>query len=239
MNNNFISQNSICSFHAYEPFAGQRLSWLSSDSEELYEKNLKSRSAELTKFGWDRTGIEYAFNQNGFRCAEFDASPGIIFLGCSHTMGIGLPESKIWTSLVSTKLGLRCWNLGLGGSSNDVAFRMAYNWVPKLTGKICVLMAPDRSRLEIVQHENSSLQINLGDANPPEDARAWYYSDHNAQINFVKTALAISQICLQHQVKFICATVEQDFVKVDYARDLCHWGVQSHALTADKIINTI
>ena len=229
----------ICSFHAYQPFADQTLQWLSSDTQELYEKNRKARSAELTRFGWTDSGIEYRFNSQGFRCTEFNHDPGVLFLGCSHTMGIGMPESEIWASIVADQLKLNCWNLGLGGASNDVAFRMAYHWLPKLNVKLCVLMAPDKSRLEIIQHDTRSLQINLGDANPPDECKAWYQSDHNAEINFVKNALAIGAICNLHNVKFVFASVEQDFAKVDYARDLCHWGKESNILTAKKILELV
>jgi hypothetical protein len=233
-----FNQN-ICSFHAYQPFADQTLQWLSTDTHELYKINCKNRSAELTRFGWTDSGIEYQLNSKGFRCAEFTHKPGVVFLGCSHTMGIGMPKSQIWTSIVADQLKLNCWNLGLAGASNDVAFRMAYHWLPKLNIKLCVLMAPDKSRLEIIQHDNGSLQINLGDANPPNECKAWYQSDHNAEINFVKNALAIDAICQSHSVKFVFASVEQDFAKVDYARDLCHWGRESNNLTAKHVLSLI
>jgi hypothetical protein len=239
MNNTFTLDHEICWFHAYQPFANQTLQWLSSDTQELYEKNLKTRVEELNQFGWTDSGIEYQFNSQGFRCTEFDTDPGVMFLGCSHTMGIGMPESETWTSLVANELKLRCWNLGLGGTSNDVAFRMAYHWIPILNTKLCVLMCPDKSRLEIIQHNDSSLQINLGDSNPPIECRAWYHSDHNAQINWIKNTMAIAEICRQHHVKFVYATVEKDFVKIDYARDLCHWGRKSHVMTAEKVLDCI
>ena len=76
-------------------------------------------------------------------------------------------------------------------------------------------------------------------ANPPNECKAWYQSDHNAEINFVKNTLAIAEICRQHHVKFVYATIENDFVKVDYARDLCHWGTKSHVMTAEKVLDCI
>ena len=73
-----FNQN-ICSFHAYQSFADQTLQWLSSDTQELYEKNRKTRAEELNQFGWTDSGIEYRFKSQGFRCAEFTHEPGVLF----------------------------------------------------------------------------------------------------------------------------------------------------------------
>ena len=236
-----MSATKIPHFHAYWPFKGQTTRWLSTDSEELYRRNLRNRSTEMERLGWVDREIIYHFNSDGFRSAEFDQGPGVVFLGCSHTMGIGLPHDETWTSQVAESLDLSCWNLGLGGASNDVAFRMAWHWLPRLRPKICVLMCPDSSRLEIVQDDYFSLQMIPGGGVDLPEFKAWYVSDYNSQINALKNVLAIDHVCRGQGIKFLAVTVENHMIKVDgdLARDLCHWGRESHRLTAKMVLESL
>lgn len=46
----------------------------------------------------------YEFNSDGLRSVEFSAKPNIVALGCSLTLGQGLPENLRWTDLLQDKL---------------------------------------------------------------------------------------------------------------------------------------
>lgn len=68
----------------------------------------------LEKNNWINNSFTYSFNRDGFRCKEFTDGPNIMFLGCSLTVGIGIPESTRWTDIVADKLNLRCANIESG-----------------------------------------------------------------------------------------------------------------------------
>ena len=61
--------------------------------------------------------VEYKFNDFGYR-ASFDykdllKKPKIVCIGCSFTEGVGLYEEETWPFLLSQKMGLPFFNLGI------------------------------------------------------------------------------------------------------------------------------
>src|SRR5579871_6877658 len=79
--------------------------WLHSDSEANYiERGNKEFSPE---------SISYEFNSMGYRSDEFEEfglAPALMFVGCSNTLGIGVPWDALWTTLV-TQHFRRAWNM--------------------------------------------------------------------------------------------------------------------------------
>ena len=120
--------------------ANRTVKWLPQDTEELYLENLKSNQLALERNGWIDTEITYKFNSFAFRCEEFTNDPSILFLGCSHTVGVGLPVEHTWPTIVANKLNLKCYNLGQGGGSADTAYRLGSHWIPKILPNIVVLL---------------------------------------------------------------------------------------------------
>jgi hypothetical protein len=147
--------------HNYKEYANSKLQWLPSDTEELFIKNKKERLQELRSNGWLNTEIEYSFNSYGFRSEEFSTSPSILYLGCSFTVGIGLRVEHSWPYLVSTAMNLKCFNLGLGASSNDTAFRMAEYWIKQLKPKIVLLLSPFFLRYETLQQQKDGTLLSI------------------------------------------------------------------------------
>jgi hypothetical protein len=78
--------------------------WLPGDSEERYDKDI----ANGIKHTYKKDEFYYQVNANGFRCDDFDtmdfSKKSIIYLGCSHSFGMGVPEEHIWTVKVHTML---------------------------------------------------------------------------------------------------------------------------------------
>jgi len=141
------------SISPYYRHANQTLSWLGFDQELYYKNNLKINYDQLQENGWiDYEPFTYSFNSLGFRGPEFTDEPCLVTLGCSLTFGIGLPYDSTWAVLLAKKLDLKLVNLGVGGTSNDVAFRLAYSWLPRLNPKIVVLNATFSDRFEIQEH---------------------------------------------------------------------------------------
>jgi hypothetical protein len=232
--------------HLYLKYANQTVDWLAGDTEERYLDNLQNKHESLTKFNWINANINYTFNSYGFRSEEFSLDPSIIFLGCSHTVGIGLPLESTWPYLVSAQLGLKRFNLGIGGTSNDTAFRLGHNWIPQLKPKLVILLSPDSTRSEL--HSHTDLIENLGiwtdNYSESEYYKRWITHKTNTDMNHLKNILAIKQICSEYNIKYLHKNTDKidgwfaDFsVRVDYARDLQHLGVKSNKILADYFIS--
>ena len=81
--------------HFGQPWANQILDWLPTDTKENYEKLIQDPGHReyFAKMGWDQPGaITYKFNSYGFRADEFNGGPYMMALGCSYSIGIGLPD---------------------------------------------------------------------------------------------------------------------------------------------------
>ena len=230
---------------AMPAFAGTIQKWCSSDDIEQWKKNYQNKKTrqQLKSLGWIKRDIEYRFNKYGFRCDEFTDEPGVLWLGCSYTMGIGLPNDTTFAHLVSKELGLKNFNLGVGAASNNTCFRFGSYWIEKLKPKIVVLASPDISRIEMLgAHDNvkdlSSLAV------PKE----WFLNERNQDFNRQKNAMALYYYCSKVNAKYVWfpqhtafpkVESEENFWKKDKARDLAHPGILNHKYAADKILEFI
>ena len=157
-------------------FVGQPINqtvyWSGTDTKELFLKNLNNpeKRKQLEKYNWVNTKIEYSFNSAGYRSIEFDANDnGFMVLGCSFTSGVGLHVHQIWPELLSNKLNQPVWNLGVGGTGLDTAYRLAAHYIPRLRPSKVVLLAPEKTRLEIWNCQEYPKTLNYrahGDTEP-------------------------------------------------------------------------
>lgn len=240
-------------WHFGQSVAGQTLDWLPSDEKKFFDENSKdTKFVEYIKQqGWDQPGaITYKINRHGFRCDEFDNVPNIIALGCSFTMGTGLPIQDIWPSRLGKQLKLQVYNLGWGGSAADTCFRLAEYWVPVLKPKLVVMLAPPPARIELAVNNSSlpfevflpmseSFMFNANDM----FLRNWFSMDENAEINNRKNKLAIQALCNNLNIKFLVYDVIKDLphdrAVVQYARDRMHAGPRAHEILVEKILTDL
>src|SRR5262249_53742417 len=131
------------------------LQWVDRDTEE----NFKARGGHPI---YNAQSITYRFNSLGYRCPEFDA-PGeirIISVGCSNTMGVGLPQEDVFHERFAKRLQEHTgrpvvnWNLGVGGSSNDYITRTLFLAIPFLNPDLVLVNFTYLSRREYVSVEN-------------------------------------------------------------------------------------
>lgn len=225
----------------YSHYANKELEWLTMDTEELFLKNLKNRKPELEKYGWVDRKFSYKFNSEGFRSDEFTDDEGIVFFGCSHTVGIGLPFETTWPYLVSKYLKLKCYNLGIGGSSNDTAFRLAYNYLPKIKTKLVVMLTTYNHRLELLKHNNDILQFFGPGSSPIRHCKfydIWLSNDTNMEANKIKNILAINMLCNNLGIKFVSIDQSQ-MNNLDLARDLAHRGIETNSDFCKQVLVSI
>jgi len=221
----------------YLHYAGKSLDWLPMDTEELYNMHLRRRDNPLLEQGWIDRKFTYKFNQHGFRSDEFEDRDSVLYLGCSHTIGIGLPWENTWPYLVSKVLQLKCYNLGIGGGSNDLAFRMAYNYIPMLKPKIVMFLVTYNTRLELLDKKNTHKFFGPGTSPFRNDKfyETWLMNEGNLNANLAKNVLAIEYICKMHNIKFI-ALDQNEMPTLDKARDLAHRGIRSNLEFAKQIL---
>jgi hypothetical protein len=236
--------------HFGKQYAGRTLAWLPSDTEENYREHCQRQ--EYTEYiksqGWDQPGaITYRINSLGFRGDEFDfARPCIVALGCSFSVGIGLPEHTVWPWLVGTALNLPVVNLAWGGYSADTCFRLAEYFLPRLNAELCVMMAPPNDRIEMLINpkefevfmpQSMSMWFNPNDVY----LKHWMTDEENSRLNNLKNILSVEMLCHKHNIKCLTYNASDFFSKsreeVGYARDWMHAGPIGHQLATEKILN--
>lgn len=224
-------------------FSGTTRNWVITDSEELYKQNIKEPKyrEQLDKLGFDDTSITYEFNSEGFRSDKFNLETerdSIVFLGCSLTVGIGIPLEDTWAYKVAKSLGLRCYNLGVGGTSADGCFRLANHWLPILKPKYVCMLTPAMGRMELIDENNiyaflplhlvpnDEMRKNLQrvtDIVLDEDEKKqltssqinsfytlWATNKLNIELNLKKNQLAIRRICDENNIKIFDLTTEDN-----------------------------
>jgi hypothetical protein len=221
--------------------------WSGNDSEQLYDHNMKTRHSEMEANGWVDTKkhIVYKFNEWGFRSDAFESTGGIMFLGCSHVVGIGLPEHDTFSHIVSVNLNLNLYRMGIGAGSNDAAFRVADYWIPKLKPTYVVMVQTYNWRLELVSNDHV---YNINTGHDTEFTNSAYYRKfidvpHNGNLLKKKNHYAVQQICDMHRSKFISIDADSDMFRtahsLGFARDLAHVGKKGNQCIAEVITNLI
>jgi len=228
--------------HSNSSLANQEIDWYGTDLEKLYQKNLIKNRSQLEQYNWIDRPITYKFNSHGFRADEFDSpSSNVVFLGCSHTLGVGLPVESTWPYIVSSKLKLKNYNLGVGGSSNDTAFRLAYYLIKKLQPALVIFLSTERTRSELHIDEDQTYDLSVWPIGFPmldNFTKNWHSNDTNSNMNYFKNILAIKQLCNEHNIKY----VQEEVVSiraVDKARDLQHHGEKTNLGIASMFLNKL
>jgi len=241
--------------HFGQHVANQTLEWLPTDTKESYEKLIRDPEHRryFAEMGWDKPGaITYKFNSYGYRADEFDGGPYLLALGCSYTAGIGLPDESTWPRLVATELGLKCANLAWGGYSTDTCFRLAEYWIPALKPDYVCMLAPPKSRIELLMDESILKVPQPVEIFLPESQSSnfnendvylnhWFLNEENAKINQRKNILAVRQLCADLNIPCTVVNAEEHMwwsrEEIGYARDFMHGGPKIHKKIAEKMIN--
>jgi len=230
------------------------------DFEKLFDENIADpkQRALLEKHGWTKDNVTYTFNKDGFRSEEFTYEPddSVLFLGCSLTTGIGVDLERTWTYKVASSLGLRHYNLGVGGGGPDMCFRLAHHWIPRLRPKYVMMLTPYSGRMEVVV-DNAIIQLL---PNSLEHLvvvlrekietlyNAWLSHPANTDMNLLKCSLGVKSICDSVGTQLI--EIPLDKLELEtlmgpegwsgtLGRDLLHPGVEWHQAVADKFLGVL
>jgi hypothetical protein len=77
-----------------------------------YRSSVLATHAEI-----ERSEYNYDWNSDGIRSIEFSEKPPIVTLGCSITLGQGLPIDLIWPEMLAKKINLKVGNISYSGGS--------------------------------------------------------------------------------------------------------------------------
>jgi hypothetical protein len=106
--------------------------WTGSDRKTLFESNLRKFPNDSDLLWYKDNPIKYEMNNYGYRTPyNFKRGDEVtIYLGCSHTMGVGQPFEDTWVYRLHQQLndGTELVNLSQGGVGIEDQFRQLYTW---------------------------------------------------------------------------------------------------------------
>jgi len=134
--------------------------WIAIDTEERFNRLKKEGFPNR----FDANSFNYETNKHGFRCDDFDTmdftKKSIVYLGCSHTFGIGSPEEDIWCSILHKLLQehhnteFNFINLGIGSGCVDDYLRFV-PYYKKFNPHMIVSSNPGMHRMIIPSDEDN------------------------------------------------------------------------------------
>lgn len=197
------------------------------------------------------SGIDYNYNNLGHRCQnvdDIDLNNYILFTGCSHTEGYGLPLEKSYPFLTSKKLGLDYYNLALSGTGFDVVFHNLMIWVQIYKKPKClVIQYPNSARFSIIKENNiqqvgswttdNKLQSFLIDG----EESGFFGFRNKSYIKILEKIVDNPIIKLSFDNIIPIDKAATLIRKMDYAIDNLHFGPVTHMnvadIVSDKYIN--
>lgn len=106
--------------------------------------------AKEERFGPNDKNI-YLLNSYGFRAPEYSKTNKLLALGCSQTMGMGVPEDGTWPHFLAKSLGVKYSKVAYGGWSIHTIVMNAFAYFKEFGNpKMVCLLLPDPSRIKVV-----------------------------------------------------------------------------------------
>lgn len=214
----------------------KKYEWLLSDSKENFYNNINQHSESLHLKNYLKNPINYNLNDYGFRTNDsFDSSDiGNIFLGCSHTFGIGHYLENVWSYKLSQEIGDRFFNISEPGSGVMTQYRYLVYFINKLKVKNVFHYLPDEDwyRYEYIK-ENGAFGRILYDDLPPKVIDNLFDEKQVHLINYIYID-AIRQLLNSKGINYYLYT--KSYANVENmnpyhetwipARDLIHYYVE-------------
>lgn len=240
-------------------YTPEELPFYASDSEQLYNQNLVDNREELEKNGWkhhkplpddrvigykydynpddpainDWVNLSYRINTHGFRGEEMPTASkkrSVICLGGSDTFGVGMPEGKLWTTLVGQTLRVRAYNLGMIHGNLGSAFRVLMYWLPKIKPSNVFLLAPENG----YEYMSTSGIQRMPNSLVPTTEDNWVIQREMGM-------RSIKSLCDQFNTPLTIGDgISDDYFSLfpshDYSRDLKHHGQKMHIYIAMNML---
>tara|TARA_S200002703_G_scaffold156569_2_gene162495 strand:+ start:591 stop:1370 length:780 start_codon:yes stop_codon:yes gene_type:complete len=156
--------------HIYlgKDYDGSRLKeWIPTDSKLLFLDRLEKDPTNPCLLHYLKYPITYKLNNYGFRTpVDFvDEVEGNLFLGCSHTFGIGHYLENTWSWKLNEYVGGKFLNAAAGGAGIGTGFRLFYFLKGIIKPKNVFLYFPHPYRFEYFDGKRNlweTVNINSG-----------------------------------------------------------------------------
>ena len=225
------------------------------DTEELFNENLKKEPNNKTLLYYLDNPIEYRVNDVGFRTdSSFNTDKaGNVFLGCSHTLGIGNHLEDVWSYKLNKVIGGEFFNLGAPGHGILTSLRLLRYWSTKLNIKNIFHYQPIYHRYEFYKPNKVIHMFGVTDLEniKDRDLREVLSSDENILELYKNSILAISAIAQSLGINYYYYTpweaTRTDFENSKHtmmippfrARDLGHHSILENEIIKDNFISSI
>jgi len=237
-------------------FKNSTLDWYPMDTKKLFNENLKKEPNNKTLLYYLDNPIEYRINDAGFRTdSSFNTDKaGNVFLGCSHTLGIGNHLEDVWSYKLNKLVGGEFFNLGAPGRGISTSLRLLRYWSTKLNIKNIFHYQPVYHRYEFYRPHPFLLHTdeiadfeNIKD----RDLRESVSSDENILELYKNSILAISAIAQSLGIPYYYYTphahMETQFRRKRHtvksptfiARDLAHHSILENEIIANFFIEKL
>jgi hypothetical protein len=98
---------------------------------------------------------EYSFNSFGYRDIDWNSKAEILAVGCSNTLGVGVPVEGRWTNILEKKVNKKIQNLGIAGSSINELISKSFQYFKKFGNPETLLfLFPDPFRVPLPFKKN-------------------------------------------------------------------------------------
>lgn len=244
--------------HSPLPSGVHQLQWFQTDSIE----NFNRRGNHAFTPG----SIEYTFNSLGYRGEEFEVhneEDRVLFFGDSHTFGLGMPFTSVWTSLVATHLSklwgcpVRQMNFAWGGAGTDHTAMLIHQVAEMLCPSAVFVLWSFAGRMSwFPESDQQVFFLPSRFDRSPRHHRAYIdlRSDAQSFFSYVRNVNFACDRLFRLGIPFLWGNLENftmdllaqyvpldgyvgSWDKADTARDGLHGGILSHERFADKILS--
>lgn len=216
---------------------GKDIEWLEISEKEI----LLSGDKEYQNF-WAENQVSYYINSDGFRTYEFNQFldkkiPVSVALGCSHTLGLGIPIEWRWSNIIERQTNIPMLNFGLCGANGDTVARIFTNIGGLFDIKNVFILWPMQERFETYNGED------IYDKGPwnVTDGELWTIDSYNSEQRYFKNSLIVKLVGRYYNIENI---VDEKFLNyrdawenLPKARDRRHGGLEFNELIAQKMLD--
>lgn len=193
--------------------------------------------------------MSYSYNEFGHRChsiKELNWNNYLLFLGCSHSQGIGVSLENSYVYLTSKFYKMDYYNLAVSATGLDV---LEYNltiWLLtcKKPPKAVIIQWPDHSRFLGLRHGYTNL-IPYGTWTDQKDSLDFIvsaekigllYARAYTIVQFIKNLVKQPMLTYTYGAQFPTLHTDNYIKKIDVGRDNSHMGIKSHERASNQII---
>lgn len=149
--------------------------FIETDSEKIWKDNLKRKFSNFNNYSiqyYIQNPVKYKLNNCGFRTPDDfnNEDEGNVYLGCSHTFGIGHHLENVWSYKLNQLIGGKFWNLSIGGTGVTTHFRLLLGYYKQLKIKNIFHFAPKYPRYEFIENGRPQYYI-INDYNKDWDPK--------------------------------------------------------------------